>query len=586
MAVQGGQQEVQQLNEALVVATNLASETKQAMNDAKALVDFLEKVKRLADALERKTDQPLAPRAAITDADVHKDRENLLREAGRCLPNDLQLLHKNYQSICTRKVNEITKANQAIVEAQQELDDVERELQNWQTAIAAASDGPERARLALGETPLRQNIDACKAKLQAARNDKEDAETGLADVDGEYSLITAATAIYSIVAPAAEAEPPVVPAAEVAFSRKMRIRDLTPSITSNNEQLFNLFAQQLAGIDVRIAAYTPNYRAPNGKPNRLVNVLRPLIYSFKPSRLHVNGITAAALVMRQRGDLDAMVQFFKQAPVQIASDIRNLRLGRLVGVEAAQALLRCLFGNISDIGAPETCYDETIAACDILVAHLRRNPSSWPHIHPSLGGPEQVRASELYAFLGEDLAAVLETNGLDSHILNPQLDRTVGQIRATAIGLEAAKAGIIYGALLSAATELKARGDASEKLFRAGLTAATDAVTASGSVAATMVASPIGAAAVRSAAKSLGNLAAVGFDRRFDKKKDAVKTYISDVINKFNIVVIGRANWKDARGFLPDATAQQIEAYKKVASAVFTTIANRDGVAIGAKAGA
>jgi hypothetical protein len=265
----------------------------------------------------------------------------------------------------------------------------------------------------------------------------------------------------------------------------------------------------------RYSIYTHTSRMPSNTEGTLEKLSRVVRYnilsSIIPGRT-VDGVTAATVSMRLKGQLNLMTTLFLTDPMKVSQEIRDASMGDILGVEATRHLITELFQN------RQKASDFPAAATNLLIAYLRPKNTGDYYRRAGDGG----KLLDLYTFL-------TDVQGAESNL-----------------ELNAVRLAIIHAALMSVAADVQHKDDDHAKTVIAGVSAVASltAAVAAGSQA---YLTPAGANAIAVTANVTRDLVNAKIVQRVKKRRAATTQFIERV----RLSLIDTVEQNIRRSFVP-----------------------------------
>lgn len=174
------------------------------------------------------------------------------------------------------------------------------------------------------------------------------------------------------------------------------------------------------------------------------------------AHVELNGLTAAALAMKAHGDIEALVRIFAYAPVVVASDMRNHRMGAAFGTVTCRCLLSSIMKQLSQNNYTTNQSILIQAAVDVMVAYMGREDH---HEFVSEGGKnEEIAITKLRNVLDVWSTEDFERQDKEGHFNYPQYLR-----------MAAMRDGIAYASVYAYARDLDAHNEEHVKVLATAL---------------------------------------------------------------------------------------------------------------------
>ncbi len=165
------------------------------------------------------------------------------------------------------------------------------------------------------------------------------------------------------------------------------------------------------------------------------NHARAIDTTFLHRNAQVSALTAAVLVMKNHGSFEGIARAFSYDPRKVAADIRQFRLGRVLGTQATRYLLGCIMAELGRDDYYSHPTELISAGQDLIVAHLNRDDH-----HQFLRRAEGTESH----LIGHKLA----------DLLNLPYDRVPNNNLKRFFRMEAVRQGMLYGAMRRYAYDL------------------------------------------------------------------------------------------------------------------------------------
>lgn len=324
-------------------------------------------------------------------------------------------------------------------------------------------------------------------------------------------------------------------------SIRINLARIPPSIIDEKEWFYDFAKQIMRNRKHKLHTFAPGGRY---KDERIRDTCwRYIKYGVLHRGHHVGDLTAAMLFMKMSGNLRSAEKFFFLDIDGASEDIRYKHLGNILGAHATKHLIAKLFFKMNS----EEGLQECIAAANLLVGILHGRSA---HYLQRMGVQvDSIR--ELYDFLADVPGA------------------------ETDVKLNAKRTGVVYGALIAFAMDVKDVNDEKARMLIAGIEASSAILCAVADGAMTALTLKSGSSIIPKVIIEVRDLLKWAVENRNDKVRHATAKWGEAIMTNLIVVLEQNRNQTRIPGLYKEPTDDEFKMFEDEALRVFSAVSQK-----------